>query len=484
MATRLIPYRGDLVTARHAYKASKKQSLRKFKRELLKVWSLSGRLYLWTKSNGYINDRARKVLGIEKNFLKNTQGIVGFGLELKPSADVNKVLNLEENQKDFLREKCLAIFNKYGQTVKTNYIKEDNSFSFKTFLADGTETSFEGEEDEELAELLYDRLIMYMIDNDSTDTIDLWKDVYLNEADYFGGDIRSKLKSFTYSFSPTEILKMINDRLFKRRTYKTIGTSRFGEESEIIGASGIDMQLFNELLDNGTDDTVNANYWSWDGDSYSLNITAVRNLDENEFMIFIQTHLSTFYDKKKKKWYQKGFFGFIVIVIVVVIAVLTQQYQLLGIVVSLGTALVVAGMVISFAGAILGNEVMVAGGQIVSLVGGGINLAQGIMAEQVALEAVTQQLTAQGLNSVAIQQALTQIADRLLLETMLGVGKFAISTYMTVSNITKDDEFEDLGENITPREKINELYVADDISWDYVQQFMPQFIIASNLKIM
>ena len=110
MGTVLVPYRGDLVSARLSYKAARKKSLRKFKRDLLKVWDMTGRLYLWNNSQGYVNDDARDILGIEKNFMEGASGLTGFGVELKPSADVDKVINLDDDQKDFLRLKCISIF--------------------------------------------------------------------------------------------------------------------------------------------------------------------------------------------------------------------------------------------------------------------------------------------------------------------------------------------------------------------------------------
>jgi hypothetical protein len=58
-----------------------------------------------------------------------------------------------------------------------------------------------------------------------------------------------------------------------------------------------------------------------------------------------------------------------------------------------------------------------------------------------------------------------------------------MSSYSTLSNL-QGETVVDLGEKVTPAEKINEIYVADDMSWDYVQRFMPDFIIANSLRIM
>lgn len=476
----LIPYRGDLVSARLGYKAKRKQSLRKFKRDLLKLWNLTGRLYLWSDSSGYLNDKARKLLGIEKDFMKDSRGLTGFGVELKPSADVEKVLALSENDKDFLVNKCMAIFNKYGRTVKTSF--KNGSFDFQTFLSDGSETEFIGQEDEELASILYDRVVSYMINNDSVDTIDSWQSIY-GEDDFFNGDVRSKLKSFKYTFSDTELIKIIKDRLFTKREYRTIGGTGYFKRT--TSALGVDMILFNELLDNGSTDNVNGEYWSWNGSSYDIRIDKVAALDEEEFMIFIQTHLGTFQTTPKKKWYQKGFWGVVFAVIIVVVAVLTTQYELLGIVgVGLGTTLIVAGMATSLVGALIGNEVMMTAGQIVSLVGGGINLYETMLAEQLVVESAKSELMRWGASEATVQAATQSLVDEFAVNIALGAGKFALSTYSTLDGLLSSSNIDIPIQPTTPAEKINEIYVADDISWDYVQRFLPDFIIASSMKIM
>jgi hypothetical protein len=100
------------------------------------------------------------------------------------------------------------------------------------------------------------------------------------------------------------------------------------------------------------------------------------------------------------------------------------------------------------------------------------------------MEAFTQQMVSAGVEQSAMQQAIKIMADDLLLNTALGVGKFAMSTYTTITNLKGETLVEDLGEKVTPAEKINEIYVADDIGWDYVQRFMPDFIIANSLRLM
>lgn len=473
----LIPYHGDLVTARLGYKAKRKQNLRKFKRDLLKLWDLSGQKTLWGVDEGYVNNKLRDLLGIKKNFMPDNSGLYYFGVELKPSADVNKVLALSEDDKDFLRNKCMAIFNKYGYTVKTKF--KNDSFEYVTYNKDGIETEYDGQEDEELASILYDRVVMYMINNDSNDTTDNWSD-HNEEVDFFNNDIRSKLKSFKYTFSSSELIKIINDRLFTKRNYRTIGGTGFLKRT--VTANGIDMILFNELLDGGITDNVKGDYWEWNGSSYILKIDNVKALDEEEFMIFIQTHLGTFDVRPKKKWYQKGFWGVIFAIVIVVIAVLTQQYWLIG--VGLGATLVVAGMIISITGALIGNQVMVVAGQIVSLVGGGISVSESIMAEQVAIDAMVSEYSSIGvLDTITIQVAVSELESTFLLNSMMGIGKFALSTYTTISSL-QGETVTELGGTVTPAEKVNEIYVADDMSWDYVQRFLPDFIIANSLRLM
>lgn len=472
----LIPYRGDLTTARLNFKNAKKQQLKKFKRDLLKVWDLSDRVLLWSNQQGYLNDKVRKLFGIEKNFMKKPGKLYGFGLVLKASANVDKVIALSEEQKDYLRGKCLAIFNKYGHTVKSKYV--DGAFEFQTFK-DGIETEFDGQEDEELAGILYDRITMYMVNNDSSDTIDNWSNYYENETDFFNSSMASKLKSFTYTFTNAQILKMVNDRLFTKRNYTSLNTNRF---SSVV--KGVDTVLFNELLDNGSTDNVDGRYWTWDGTQYNLNINAVANLPAEEFMIFIQTHIGTFYSKPKKKWYQSGVFGVIFIVLVVAVAILTQQYWLIG--VSIGTTLVVAGMIISITGALIGNKVMVVGGQIVGLVGGGMNLVNALSADIARMEAadaLMAKATEVGADNVAIQKIANDVITDMMIDSALGVGNFALSSYTTINNLLGDTTLDTQTTTQLPEDKINEIYVADDMSWDYVQRFLPDFFMANALRI-
>lgn len=484
MGTVLIPYRGDLVSARLNFKREKKRVARKFKRKLLDLWDLN-RTPLWWNGGGYVNDKLRKLLGIEKDFLKgqDTSGITAFGIELKPTADINKILSLSVEQKDYLKDKAISIFTKYGKKISIAF-ESKSSYDYRIFKVATTETEtleFESV-DEELAVMLYSRMVMYMVDNDSTDTIDDWVEVNPTSVDFWNGNVQSSLKYYTYTLKNEDIEKMVNDRLFTKRNYKILGKS----EDIRTYANTIDLDLFNELLDDNLETVIERpNLWNKNNGTYTLNIAAVRELDAEEFLIFIQTHLTTYYDKKKKKWYQKGFFGFIVVVVVVVIAVLTQQYWLIG--VSLGTALVVAGIVLSIGGALLGNEVMMMGGQIVSLVGGGINAYNNIALEQAAAESAKATLQTQGLTGPALTKALNNVAENELLKTtLLEGGKFAFKAYSTFTNIFGvNDIAEDINNSsATPSEKMNEIYIAEDSEWDFVNQFMPEFIIANSLRLM
>lgn len=477
MSSILIPYRGDLVTARQNYKAAKKQLSKQFKRKVLKLWDIDKRIPLWGNQAGYVNDKLRKLIGLEKDFMTNPGKLYEFGLELKASADIDKVFALSEEQKDYLRSKCIAIFNKYGHTVKSKYV--DGAFEFQTFK-DGVETEFDGQEDEELAGILYDRITMYMVNNDSSDTIDNWSDYYETETDFFNSSMASKLKSFTYTFTNAQILKMVNDRLFTKRNYSTLKTKNFSSS-----VNGIDTILFNELLDNGSTDNVDGRYWTWDGTQYNLNINAVKELPAEEFIIFIQTHIGTYYVKPKKKWYQKGVFGVIFIIIVVAVAILLQQYELIPL--ALGTTLVVAGMIISITGALIGNKVMVVGGQIVSLVGGGMNLVNALttdIARMEAADALMAKATEVGADNVAIQKIANDVITDMMIESAMGVGKFALSSYTTINNLLGDTTLDTQTTAQLPEDKINEIYVADDMSWDYVQRFLPDFFMANALRIM
>ena len=486
MGTVLIPYRGDLVSARLNFKREKKRVARKFKRKLLDLWDLN-RTPLWWNGGGYVNDKLRKLLGIEKDFLKgqDTSGITAFGIELKPTADINKILSLSVEQKDYLKDKAIGIFNKYGKKISIAF-ETKSSYDYRIFKVATTETEtleFESV-DEELAVMLYSRMVMYMVDNDSTDTIDTWAEVNPTSVDFWNGNVQSSLKYYTYTLKNEDIEKMVNDRLFTKRNYKVLGKS----EDIRTYANTIDLDLFNELLDDNLETVIERpGLWFRNNGTYTLNIAAVRELDAEEFLIFIQTHLTTYYDKKKKKWYQKGFFGFIVVVVVVVIAVLTANpasaMYIIG--ASLGTALVIAGIVLSVAGALLGNQVMMMGGQLVSLVGGGINVADAIIAEQAAIESARATLMAQGESGIAMLQKLNQIAAEELLKTTLQEGgKFAFKVYSTMNNMATKDILEDTSSSITPTEKMKEIYIAEDSEWDFVNQFMPDYIMANTFKIM
>lgn len=473
MGNVLIPYRGDLVSARLGFKAAKKVSERRFKRRLLKYWNLEGKLYLWNNGE-YRNKEVAKVLGLKPKFLGNTTGLAGFGIKLRNTSISYTSPEAKLTHQTQLKNKCLEIFNKYGTTIKVAFGTKDR-YDYQIFK-NNIETSFDGASDEEIANMLYSRLVMYMVDNDSTDTIDTWNEINPNEVDFFNGDVRSEFKYFTYTFTEDDLVKVITDRLFTQRKYRILGS----ENKPDTYVVGIDAELFDalvELPDIPDQPTVLYGY------------DAIRNLPADEFVAFIQANIKTFtqQEKVKKKWYQKGIFGVIFIVVIVVIAVLTQQYYLVG-VIGLGTAIAIAGIVISLTGALIGNKVMVIGGQIVSLVGGGISAYEGIIAEQAAIEAAKESLVASGAVGVTLQQTLQQVADDMLLKTMLEAGaKVALSTYSTTTSIIASlakQEMLEIVSPITPAEKINEIYVADDMSWDYVQQFMPEFIIASTMKIM
>lgn len=481
--SKLVTYRGDFLSAKIAYNREERKSLRKWKRDLLKVWNLRP-ITLW--SGGYINDGVREALGIEENFLTSTKNLKWFGVELKPSINADKIIALNADNKDYLRDKCLDVFNKYGKKIKVAY-SDSNSYDYKIFKND-IETDFEGEDDEELATLLYGRLIMYMVDNDSTDTWDRWSDVNPNSVDYWNGDARSSLKYFTYEFTNDDILKVVNDRLFVKRTYYTVKTTYdrdMGAGTETIRAYTIDTELANKLLDNGNVDNLILNYssnFSWNAatKSYDINYTAVRNLPPREFMLFIQSHLDTF-SKSKKKWYQSGLFGFLVVIAVVVIAVITQQYWLVHFGAELGTVLMVAGSLLSVTGAVIGNEVMVMGGQIVALVGAGVSVNQAFSAQEAMIETYTQQMIAAGVDQVAMTTAIGVLENELIINTLVSVGKLGLQAYSSFGGANVEAPLE---EATTPQEELNIIYVAENEQWDFVNKHFPEYYMADTMKVM
>jgi hypothetical protein len=332
-----------------------------------------------------------------------------------------------------------------------------------------------------------------MIDNDSTDTNDSWTDNNPNDYDYWTSfdktvtdsygntksiDGRSKLKYFKYTFSNEDILKVVNDRLFTKRNYTTL------QNDESLTVSTIDKELFNELLDNGEVDTltVNSTYWNWNSDNevYEINYEAVKDLDPQEFLIFIQTHLTTFH-KVKKKWYQSGLFGFIMIVVVVIIAVWTQQYQLLG-TLTIGETLMYAGLILSISGALLGNEVMMIGGQIISIVGATMTLATTIAKEEALLASSIKELTQAGLSGTTLQTAIAAIESEFLLNNMLMLGKFALNTFDTLSGIM--GESENITPIQTPEESMSTIFIAENQSWEGINKMFPEYVLASTIKSM
>jgi len=226
----LISYRGDRTSARQAYRKMERKALKRWKINLLKVWNLNP-VTLW--QGRYVNDDVREAIGIEENFLESTKDLKWFGVKLTPKVSTSAVLSLSEDDKDILRDKCIAVFRKYGKKIEVAY-SSSNAYDYKIYkktteiisstdtqeektITTYIETDFEGEKDEELALRLYSRLVMYMIDNDSTDTEDKWSDIHPGDVDFFGGDVRSKLKYFTYEFNEEDILKVINDRLFVKK---------------------------------------------------------------------------------------------------------------------------------------------------------------------------------------------------------------------------------------------------------------------------
>ncbi|MDK2062785.1 hypothetical protein PT520_09675 [Aliarcobacter butzleri] len=466
MSTVLIPYRGDLVTARLSYRKEKKRVARKFKRKLLEVWDLQ-KVALWS-SGHYINTKITRLLGIEKDFLKgqDTSGIEQFGVKLTATADINKILSLSEEQKEFLINKAYGIFNKYGRKISISY-DSPQVYHYDIYhedIVDGKVVYVESQDFEDndagLAQKLYSLMVAYMIENDSPDTVDDWNSVNPDSVDFWNGKAQSKLKFYTYEIDKQDISRLIKDRIFTIREYNTLGVKNLKATAKTI-----DLSLFDELLDEDIDPLK------------------IKELDGEEFLIYIQTHLTTWHKEKPKKWYQKGFFGFIMIVVVVVVAVVLQQYWLIG--VALGTALVVAGLILSVTGALIGNEVMMMGGQVVSLIGGGINIANEYIVQQAAMETAKTNMINAGMDKVAVNQIINSATDDILLDTMLGAGKFALKAYSTFGgNLIGKEIEEQQNQNQTPSEKVNELYVCEDMEWDYVNQFMPEFIIASAMKIM
>ena len=71
----------------------------------------------------------------------------------------------------------------------------------------------------------------------------------------------------------------------------------------------------------------------------------------------------------------------------------------------------------------------------------------------------------------------------MMIDSAMGVGKFELSTYTTINDLLGDTTI-NTPTTQTPTDKINEIYVADDMQWDYVNRFMPDFFMANALRIM
>lgn len=497
----IVVYRGDLATARLNYKKLKRNGLRRFKKRLLKYWDISQDLALWDYGQ-YQNDKARKALGIEKNFLESTKNLLYFGVRLKPEVNADAVINLSEENKDYLRDKCLDIFNKYGKVIKTAYY-DSTSYDYKTFKEVEieptleqeldpeyetqyvkVETDFENAEDEELAYLLYNRLVMYMIDNDSTDTEDKWSDNNPNDFDYWTSfettkqvytgdynyitvseDARSKLKYFTYTFTEEDILKVINDRLFVKRNYLVVKNEEEGNTYK----STIDTTLIQELLDNGVVDNIiiDKTLWSWAGESYSLNVEAVKALPAEEFFLFIQAHLDT-YSKGKTRWYQKGAFGALVVLAAIVVAYFTGQWQLVAIAVSV-------------TGAVIGNKVMMIGGAMMSVAGSMQGMGTEVAAENAALSQSTRELARAGFSQAVLEAATQELAVNALLANASTIGNGMLDIFTTMSSLMPTDQIMPKAE--TPEEALGVIYIAENEYWDFIEQMMPEAKIKNALQV-
>ena len=117
MGNILVPYRGDLVSARQGFKAAKKIKDRRFKRKLLALWNLEGKLYLWNNGS-YRNKEVAKLFGLKPKFLGDTRGLAGFGVKLRTTSISYTSEQSKLTHQIQLTNKCLEIFEKYGTTLK------------------------------------------------------------------------------------------------------------------------------------------------------------------------------------------------------------------------------------------------------------------------------------------------------------------------------------------------------------------------------
>jgi|GEM_PF-2417911 len=545
-----IPYRGDLVSARLSFKQEKRRALRKFKRNFINLYEQyrkSKGVLLWS-NDVYVHDDFRKLLGLEERFFDKTAGsgttCTGFWVNLTPSIDKERVKNLSLENKKLFYKRAFRVFNNYGKRIEITYrektrkeleddegniIKDeyDNRYkihSYKVFQENETkefiETSLDGKD--KLATPLYYRMCEHIIYNNISQLFDT-KEIEISKTEIVEnekGNKKQKTIIEKYNVAKVDVTyedirQLIEDKLFKKRDYKAY--SGIKKRVKSLRVNTFDEELYKHFIEQGFKaGLINKNLWkkgkyvvSDDGGSieeeyWYLDWEAVKKLDEEAFLIFVQTNIGSTIDVKKH-WTQRVGFKVLIIVVIIVISVLTwgagtaalaSATTIAGTIGAIGLIITAIGLMIVAMGMVTGNQLLLKVGQTLMLVGSVMSL--GAMTWTSLFEEATQEIITQGVAQGTAQQVAQKVAEDTLLDQMLGVASQTIgqaysyispliqaySIYEQFQNIFNQKKAEAPNLNETPEESLKTIYMAENDYWDFINKQFPEYIIPATLKIL
>jgi len=540
----IIPYRGDLVSIRLALKAQKQRSLRKFKRNLLKVWDLSPKNVYYKGNYGHTD--ILKALGLSPTFLNehpNQKDIKGLVILLSPSASPSQIKNLSDEEKKLFYKRAFRIFNKYGTKLHIAYkvvetkekvydggdgdgpstiTRRSTEIYYRTFDYDSNtkqynETFFE-EADKELANILYYRIALRLLQKSEVmdlGEIEEFKNTRFKDfPDSVVYKYTKKLKESS-RWKDKESLTATDYELIKvgdAFTYKSIQVKHEDIQElikqELFTGNGSNIDLYRAFINSGFNSSlINKNLWTKiqnkgimgtiRGPEYILNIEAVKKLDPEAFFIFIQTSLSTSVDPVKK-WWQRGPWPTVTIVIGMVVIVLS-----LGSDWGIGWTLIGIGMGLALIGIGMEDIQIIKVGRITMLVGSVINLTKPMLNTFLAdvVEETAKEAVRQGVARGVAQRIAEKIAEETLLNQMLGVASQTLSyigqaytyispfvqayrVYEQFQNIFNQKMAEAPNLNETPEEATRSIFMAENDYWDFINKQFPEYIIPATLKVM
>jgi len=537
----IIPYRGDFASARLGFKQQKRKALRKFKRKFLNLYEKyceAKGVILWSHDK-YVHDDFRKLLGLEPNFFDETAGngvtCTGFWVKLTPSINAESAMNLSLENKKLFYKRAFRVFNKYGKRIEINYrviqgsiqYDEDGEiidikyeYNYKVFKYDDEkkeyiETSFDQQEKDEisakdlsLAMALYSRMVSDMIyKNIDERRLSINHDVFSNhliynpdmkKEEYIYDKLRRKYlrqtkqtrsyKTIKQDLNDEDVKNLIDDRLFRKRKYKAKGIFK--------KIDSVDSELYRHFIEQGFKaGLINKNLW-YGG---NLNWEAVKKLDEEAFLIFVQTNLGSSVDVKKK-WMQRGLGQIFVIVVAVVLAYFGQSWLSEGLI-SLATAFTIWGIALILLGIATASSMLIEIGQFFILIGSILSLAGATGWFSTAVEEAVSEAVKQGVARGVAQRIVEKIAEETLLDQMLGVASQtfsyigqaysfispfvqAYSIYEQIQSIFNQKMAEAPKPNETPEEAIRSVFMAENDYWDYINKHFPEYVIPATLKVM